>query len=87
MEWLDQCCTSHPDEFVVIGGPGHREVTELTQPYRTHESVFGRATHGECAHASFANALHCVVGEVPALEMIRKGPIGVRSLAELRVWN
>ena len=87
MEWLDQYCTSHPDEVIAIGGPGHREVTELTQPYRTHESVFCRATHGECARASFANALRYVVGKVPALEMIRKGRIGVRSLAELQVWN
>ena len=62
-------------------------MTELTQPYRTHESVFCRATHGECARAFFANALRCVVGEVPALEIIRKGPIGVPNLAELQVWN
>ena len=32
-EWLDQCCTSHPDEFVPIGGPSNGEVMEPTQPY------------------------------------------------------
>ena len=26
MQWLDQYCTSHPDELVAIGGPGHGEM-------------------------------------------------------------
>ena len=86
-EWLDRYCTRHPDEFFVIGGHGHREVTELTKPYRTHEAIFWRATHIGCARVSFSNALYCVVGEGPSLDMLHNGPLGVRRLVEMQIWS
>ena len=76
LERLDHYCTSHQDEFVVIGCPCHREATGLTRPYRTNQGLFCRATHSECVRASFANALHALIGEDPAVGMLRKGPIG-----------
>lgn len=56
-------------EFITLGGPGHREVTNLRRLFGTSESVFCRATHGQCVQASLGNAMDCLVGEERELEI------------------